>query len=244
MVSDGSLWLLSTLLYSLFFNFVTPVTAQYNQFTSLISPGHTSWYPLGNGVAPSFTVLSDLPTGTVTLTDATGGTTTTVISGRTIPTLVYNCAFMPFICKNIANHVKNHGDWKFDANGLMKLHVDVTGQVDTTGTKSNSDRRRDGTCENKSKKNPSLYAAQKFPNECKNVATLEGISTLYSKYFTLPVNSVDKQPIIVLGPADPTDNTKNLFSGLVYTCDEFPSARYVLVTSNPLQVPINSKLSY
>jgi len=242
MASNGNLWLLSALLYSLSLTFVTPVTDQFNQFTSSIAPGQTSWYPLGNGAAPSFTVRSDPPTGTVTLTDATAerpAPSSRVAQFQHCYITAHSC---PLYAKTLANYVKNHGDWKFDANGLMKLHVDIAGQVDTSGGKINSDRRREGKCENKSKKNPSLYAAKKFPNECKNVATLEGINTLHSKYFTLPVKSVDKQPIIILGPADPTDNTKNVFSSLVYTCDKFPSARYV--TSKYLQNLINFELSH
>lgn len=211
-----------TLLYCIA---LTPVVSQYNQFTTSVAPGTTLWYPDGNGNGNSYTVRSDPPSGTVTITTSGTATTTTVINGRSIPTLVYNCEFMPFICKNIDNHIQNQGDWKFDSNGLMKLHVDVTGQ-------GNNDVRRDGTCENKSRRNPSLYHQKGYPNNCKNIGSTTGISTLYSKFFSLPVSSVDKQPQIILGPPDPTDPTKNLFSGLVYTCDEFPSARYVAYLHN------------
>lgn len=125
---------------------------------------------------------------------------------------------MPFICKNIDNHVQNSGIYTFNSNGLMQLHIDVTG-----GNKA--EERRKPTC----KSSRSLYRQKGFPNKCADIAALTGINTLFSRAFPqLPAESVPKQPKVILGPPDPlnpNDKTKNFFSGLMWTCDEFPSAR-------------------
>ena len=161
-------------------------------------------------------------------TDANGGTTTTDIQGRSIPTLVYNCAYMPFICKNIQNHIDNKKHYKFDSQGLMKLHVDYT---EVRGTATHAKERRKPTCEGAG----NLYRKAGFPKKCADISKLTNINTLYSNVFPqLPVESVPKQPALILGPADPqnpNDKTKNQFSGLQWTCDEFPSARYVKLLS-------------
>lgn len=220
MTTDGSPWLRGALLLPILLTIISPISCQYNQFVTTVAPGSTSWYPNGNGNGVAYTVRSDPPSGTVTVTTdlASGATGTAVIPARSIPTLVYNCKYMPFICKNIENHVANQGDWKFDSNGLMELHLDVVGE-------DNNEKRRRQTCKNKR----SLYGLKGYPKKCDSIGSITGIDTVWSKQFPLglPAKSVDKQPKIILGPVDPTDPNKNYASGLMYTCDEFPSARYV-----------------
>ena len=108
---------------------VTHVAAQLSQKVTVITPGTTSWYPAGpkkrGDPSSSYTVRSDPPSGTVTITretpvievvtDASGAEvtntksmekveeTTVIDPPRAIPTLVYNCEYMPFICKNVEN---------------------------------------------------------------------------------------------------------------------------------------------
>lgn len=134
---------------------------------------------------------------------------------------MYNCAYMPFICKNIDNHIASSGQWKFN-NGLMKLHYDSQAESDPNAKKSNNDLRRAETCE----KSTSLYTTKGYPNGCQYAKTVWGIDKLYSKLYPngLAVESVDKQPVIIKGPYNPTTQQDD-FSNLVYTCDEFPSAR-------------------
>lgn len=123
-------------------------------------------------------------------------TRNTGLSARSIPTLVYNCAFMPFICKNIANHVANQGNFKFDANGLMKLHLDMN-------TARNKNRRK-GVYESPK----SLWKAGGFPQKCIDAKTDLGIPTVYSNEYTLDAESVHKAMAeIIKGPVDPTDPT-------------------------------------
>ena len=50
-------------------------------------------------------------------------TTTTTRPAQSIPTLVYNYAYMPFICKNIANYVAA-GHLTFNS-GLAELVADL-----------------------------------------------------------------------------------------------------------------------
>lgn len=221
---------------------ITPIAAKfYTKEVTTIAPGNTQYWPFGaiNGATGQglvVTVRSDPPDGTVTVTTSaaslqsdgagavtatttTTGTFTTIINpARSIPTLVYNCAFMPFICKNIANHVANQGNFKFDANGLMKLHLDMN-------TARNKNRRK-GVCESPK----FLWKAGGFPQKCIDAKTDLGIPTVYSNEYTLDAESVHKAMAeIIKGPVDPTDPTgqRHLFSGLKWTCDEFPSASWV-----------------
>ncbi len=60
--------------------------------------------------------------GVVTATATATVTRNVNISpARVIPTLVYNCEYMPFICRNIANYVAANPSFQFDSNGLMKV---------------------------------------------------------------------------------------------------------------------------
>lgn len=247
--------------WSLLSVFIGGVASQYNQKLTTIAPTATSWYPWGAdaGGVPldangnpdpnaGITVRSNPPSGTVTITTtslevttAAGGavgtathtgTTTTDIQGRSIPTLVYNCEFMPFICRNIQNHINNKGDYKFDAKGLMELHVDINdpGPKD----KKRADFRRKETCQKAS----SPWKKGGFPKKCASVKADLGISEVSSNLFpNLDAVSMDKMPQVVKGPPDPADPNKTLFSGLLWTCDEFPSARQAFFFFFPVIIP-------
>lgn len=105
----------------------------------------------------------------------------------------------------------------------MKLHVDINdpGPKD----KKRADFRRKETCQKAS----SPWKKGGYPKKCASVKADLGISEVSSNNFmNLDAVSVDKMPQVVKGPPDPADPNKNLFSGLLWTCDEFPSARYVV----------------
>lgn len=238
MASFKSLWLYALIPLS----FIAPALGQFAQVTEKDTAGHTWYYPDGAAGA-KITVRSDPPTGTVTYattetsvsTDANGApvldaagktisniittSTTTVVAGRTIPTLVYNCEFMPWICKNIQNHIDNVKAYKFDSNGLMKLHADINseGRVQS---------RRKQTC---GTIKASTWKQGGFPANCVSAAKDQKITKVVSNEFPdLAAVSQDNLPEVIRGPPDANDPTKfSTFSGLVWTCDEFPSARYV-----------------
>jgi len=75
--------------------------------------------------------------GSVATVTITGITETDISPARSIPTLVYNCGYMPFIYKNIANYIATRNNVQF-VNGLMKLHLDVNAE--------RTEKRQSGVC--------------------------------------------------------------------------------------------------
>lgn len=195
--------------------------SQFNQDLTKNTAG-TWWQPGGAWGITTFTVKSAPPspsTVVLTSTRADNGlvvVSTTTHSAATIPILVYNCAWMPYICSKVRSWMTdNNKAWNVD--GTYEFTYDATGSAPRRrggglSSKGNAKLRRRETCE-----------LSKGPWKQNNVFGTCGVNApcnVFSDKGTFPGGNVivDKQYKLIQGLLP------GQTSGLYWSYDEFPSA--------------------
>jgi hypothetical protein len=135
----------------------------------------------------------------------------------TAPTLVYNCHFMPFICRNIDEYMARPAHMRLPLawnNGRMKLHFDM---------RSGTNDRRPAVCKSTGW-DTSSYSRNNYPEDFDFAAAgLRVFSSAFPGGITAGTAGADHKTV-----PGTTLNGVSVPSGLLWSCDEFPCNRWVL----------------
>lgn len=154
---------------------------------------------------------------TITITQVQPGNGNVIVITSTnppmaIPTLVYNCAFMPFICRNVANYMQAQGETF--TNGLYELVADVQSKAASRRT----EERKAHTCG----ATASTWSRGRGTEQCADVSLREGIGQLHSDRIpNIPAISTQGRDGYI---AAILVNDQLQDAGLIWSCDEFPSS--------------------
>ena len=135
-----------------------------------------------------------------------------------VPTVVYNCAKVPALCSNVASYMPMN-------TAQMTLSTDPA-VFHFNKNEANHDRRRDQSC-------PGTWSNTHIcPEEDQPAVVLGGSyvnlrGNLFAGAFEgkIFVDPGDPDALGARGHMIADDTTPNTYSGLIWSCDEFPAAR-------------------